>query len=170
MWIGGIRLNVRTKDQPDAGTDGLLQAVILRDNREIVALNLDYPSEDDHERGASRNYDYTGPTKLQRRNDETPPLPPGIGRDPMPYPGYGIEFSSGMRSHLKIELRTDGEDMWIKDSVDLYVRQIRQVATSLDTLDWIEDSYWTYVASWPRDVSLSRDGSEGVSTWKLTLP
>lgn len=169
MWIGGIRLNVRTTDQQDAGTDDLLQAIILRDGREIVALNLDYPAEDDHERGASRNYDYTGPTKLQRRNDGTPPLPSGIGQDPMPYPGYGIEFSSGMRSHMKIELRIQGEDMWIKDSVDLYVRQIRQVATSFDTLAWIEDLYWTYVASWTQDVSLSRDGREGVSAWRLDL-
>ena len=29
-------------------------------------LNLDYPSEDDLERGAIRNYDYIGPTRLPR--------------------------------------------------------------------------------------------------------
>ncbi|MCC3574317.1 MAG: hypothetical protein JGK30_20805 [Microcoleus sp. PH2017_40_RAT_O_B] len=169
MWIGSIRLIVETKDAPFAGTDSLVQAIILRDGTELRVLNLDYPTENDLERGAIRNYDYIGPTKLPRRNDKTPELPPGIGQIPMPYPGYSFEFSNGLNGHLKIQLKIRGDDMWIKDNVDLYVRFIRERATSFDTLAWLEDSDWTYIASWTQDVSMSTDSSEGVTTWNLNL-
>jgi hypothetical protein len=169
MWIGSIRLVVATKDAPYAGTDSLVQATILRDGSELRVLNLDYPTENDLERGAIRNYDYMGPTKLPRRNDQTPELPPGIGQIPMPYPGYGLEFSNGMGNHLKIRLRIRGDDMWIKDNVDLYVRFIRQRATSFDTLAWLEDPDWSYVATWSQDVAMSTDSSEGATTWTLNL-
>lgn len=130
MWIGSIRLIVETKDEPYAGTDSLVRATILRNGNELRVLRLDYPTEDDLERGAIRNYDYMGPTKLPRRNDKTHELPDGIGQIPMPYPGYGFEFSDGLSGHLKIRLRIHGDDMWIKDNVDLYVRFIRNKATS----------------------------------------
>lgn len=169
MWIGSIRLVVQTKDAQYAGTDSLIRASFRRDGEELALLNLDYPTLDDHERGAIRNYDYIGPTKLPRRNDKTPELPSGIGQNPMPYPGYGFEFSSGMNGHLQIRLRIHGDDLWIKDRVDLYVRQIRQRATSFDTVAWQEDDFWTYVASWGQDVGMSTDSGEGTTTWTLIL-
>jgi hypothetical protein len=169
MWIGSIRLVVITKDAPAAGTDSLVQASVQRDGNQLGLLNLDYPTEDDLERGAIRNYDYMGPTKLARRNDRTPELPPGIGQSPMPYPGYGYEFSSGLNGHLVIGLRIRNDDMWIKDNVDLYIREIRNRATSFDTLAWIEDDHWTYIASWTQDVAMSTDSSEGPAAWNLRL-
>jgi hypothetical protein len=169
MWIGSIRLTIATKNTNNAGTDSLVQATVLRNGSELRVLNLDYPAEDDLERGAIRNYDYIGPTKLPRRNDQTPELPPGVGQIPSPYPGYGFEFSSGMSGHLKLKLRIKGDDMWIKDNVDLYVRQIRLRATSFDTLAWIEDPDWSYIASWTQDVAMSTDGGEGATTWTLNL-
>lgn len=169
MWIGSIRLIVETKDAPDAGTDNLVQATILRNGSELRVLNLDYPTEDDLERGAIRNYDYMGPTKLPRRNDKTPELPSGIGQIPMPYPGYGFEFSDGLGGHLRIRLRIRGDDMWIKDNVDLYVKLIRERSWGIDSVAWEEDPYWTYIASWTKDVPMSTDSSEGYTTWTLNL-
>jgi hypothetical protein len=169
MWIGGIRLIVHTKDAPFAGTDSLVQATVVRDGTGLRVLRLDYPTENDLEPGAIRAYDYSGPTKLPRRNDKTPPLPDGIGQIPMPYPGYGFEFSSGLNGHLTLRLRIRGDDMWIKDNVDLYVRHIRQRATSFDTLAWIEDQDWSYVATWGRDVPMSTDSREGFTTLNLKL-
>lgn len=169
MWIGAIRLVVQTKNAPFAGTDSLVQASVLRDGAVLRVLNLDYPTEDDLEPGAIRAYDYSGPTKLPRRNDQTPELPPGIGRNPMPYPGYGFEFSNGLGGHLRLRLEIRGDDMWIKDNVDLYVVYIRQRATSFDTVDWIEDPNWSYVASWTQDVAMSTDSGEGTSSWTLAL-
>ena len=88
----------------------------------------------------------------------------------MPYPGYGFEFSSGLNGHLRIRLRIRGDDMWIKDNVDLYVRVIRRVATSFDTLDWQEDSNWTYIASWTQDVAMSHGFARSTTIWTLNLP
>jgi hypothetical protein len=169
MWIGSIRLRVRTKDVLDAGTDNLVSATIVRDGVEIKKLLLDYPSENDLERGAIRNYDYIGPTKLQRNNDKTPELPPDIGQIPMPYPSYGLEFSNGLEGHLTLRLRIGGDDMWIKDSVELYIREIRLKATSSDTLEWQEDTGWTFIGTWSKDVAMSTDSSEGFSTLHLNL-
>jgi len=169
MWVGSIRFVVETKDKPFAGTDSLVQAEVLRDNVLLRAFSLDYVSENDLERGAIRSYEYIGPTKVPRKNDQTPELPPGQGVFPMPYPGYGFEFSHGLSNHLKITLKINGDDMWIKDQVDLYVRLIRRVATSFDTEEWEEDANWTYIASWTKDVAMSTDSSEGHTTWTLTL-
>ncbi len=169
MWIGAIRLTVQTKDVRYAGTDSLVQASVIRNGAELRVLNLDYPAENDLERGAIRNYDYSGATKLPRRNDKTPPLPDGVGQNPMPYPGYGFEFSNGLNGHLTLRLRIKGDDMWIKDNVDLYIRLIRQKATSFDTLAWIEDTDWTYIASWSKDTKMSTDSDEGYTTLNLNL-
>ncbi len=169
MWIGAIRLRVKTKDAQNAGTDSLVQAAVLRDGNQLRLLNLDYPTEDDLERGAVRNYDYIGPTKLPRNNDQTPELPPGIGQNPMPYPDYGLEYSNGMNGHLKIRLKINGDDMWIKDSVELFVRRIRLQATSFDTLAWQEDANWSHVGTWGQDVAMSTDSGEGTTTWTLNL-
>ncbi len=169
MWIGSIRLIVHTKNAANAGTDNVVLAHVIRDSVTLVSLRLDYPNENDLERNAIRNYDYMGPTRLPRRNDQTPELPSGVGQSPMPYPGYGLEFSNGLPKHLKLQLEILGDDMWIKDNVDLYVRQIRQKATSFDTLAWVEDNEWTYVATWAQDFALSTDSSEGVSKLNLNL-
>lgn len=166
MWIGAIRLAVETKDSSYAGTDSLVTTAVLRDGDEIVRLRVDYAEENDLERGAVRNYDYLG---LPRRNDQTPELPDGIGQNPMPYPDYGLEFSSGLENHLVLRLEIHNDDMWIKDNVRLYVKQIRQKATSFDTVGWKEDSNWDYVGSWNRDVAMSTDWEEGARAWRLRL-
>jgi hypothetical protein len=166
MWIGSIKLGVRTKDAPDAGTDDLIVARILRDGTDVVGLRLDYSGEDDLERGATRNYVYP---VLPRRNHRTPQLPPGIGQNPMPYPSEGIEFSDGLRGHLKVILITSGVDMWVKDNVDFYVKEIRQVATSFDTLAWVKDVDWSYLGTWSQDVALSWDPTEGIPVWTMSL-
>lgn len=169
MWIGAIRLVIETADTEFAGSDSLVQVSVKRDDNTLCVLNLDYPTEDDLEQGALRNYDYIGPTKLPRSNDATPQLPAGIGRIPMPYPGYGLEFSNGLSGHLKLQLRIRDVDMWIKDNVDLYVRFIDERMTNFGTLTWIEDDFWTYIASWTQDVAMSTDSSEGETTWTLAL-
>lgn len=167
MWVGSIRLRVRTKDAPNAGTDNLVRATVVRDGRELVSLLLDYVDEDDLERGALRDYNYI--SSLPRINDATPQLPDGIGQDPMPYPSYGIEFSHGLHGHLRLRLNIGGDDMWIKDNVDLDVREIQVRNTSFDTVAWQEDSTWTYLGTWSQDVTLSTDFFEGFSTWDLAL-
>jgi hypothetical protein len=166
MWIGAIRLRVRTKDTPNAGTDDQVEVRLMRDFDVIRTFNLNYPSENDLEQGAVRNYDYTG---LARDNHKTPALPPGVAQNPMPYPSYGIEFSDGVRGHLRLQLRIRGDDQWIKDNIKLYIREIRQISTSFDTLEWREDASWTYLDDWRDDLAMSTDFTEGYSTYVLFL-
>jgi hypothetical protein len=169
MWIGAIRLTVETGNTSNAGTDNLVQAAVLRDGTELRLLNLGYPAENGVERSAVRNYDSIGPTRLPRRNDQTPELPPGVGMTPMPYPLYGFEFSNGLPGHLTIRLRIRGAAAWMKDRVDLFIRELRLRPDSFDTLAWREDSAWTHVAHWRRDVAMNTDSDEGVTTWTLNV-
>ena len=166
MWVGSIRVGVRTADQSAAGTDSLVQAEVLRDGLQISTLNLDYATEDDLERGAFRDYFYAN---LHRHNDQTTLLPPGVGENPMPYPDFGYEFSHGLTGHLSLRLHIHGDDMWVKDNIDLAVKHVRRVATSFDTEAWQQDSSWANVGNWGQDVALSTDSREGVTTWTLGL-
>ncbi|MGL5859024.1 MAG: hypothetical protein ACRC35_11600 [Angustibacter sp.] len=166
MWIGSIRVGVWTADRDHAGTDHVVQAEVLRGGTHISTLKLDYATEDDLERGSFRDYFYL---TLAWDNDMTPPLPDGVGQIPMPYPDFGYEFSSGLVGQLKLRLRIKGDDMWIKDLVDLSIKQVRQVATSFDTVAWQQDATWTIVGSWGQDVAMSTDHDEGVTTWTLVL-
>jgi hypothetical protein len=166
MWVGSIRVGVWTADVDNAGTDSLVQVEVLRDGVWIKTLNLDYSNEDDLERDAFRDYFYLN---LPWVNDLTPALPSGVGQSPMPYPSFGFEFSNGLYGHLRLRLHIRGDDMWVKDKVDLSVRQVRLVSTSFDTLAWQQDSSWSVVGVWGQDVAMSTDGDEGVETWTLIL-
>jgi hypothetical protein len=166
MWVGAIKLKVATKDADFAGTDDLIQAVVVRDGSDIAVLNLDLSGVDDNERGDVRSYNFF---PLARRNDQTPELPPGIGQNPMPYPDDGLEYSNGLAGHMKIRLRTDGDDMWIKDKVTLSIKQNRQVKTSFDTLAWVRDANWTEIVKWGQDVAISEDSGEGVTSWTMAV-
>ncbi len=166
MWIGKIGFQVATKDADFAGTDSLLTVEVLRNGSFIFAGKLDYADINDHERGDSRFYGYSF---KQLYFDRTTPLPDGVGQDPMPYPDIGMEFSDGLQGHLKCRLHIHNDDMWIKDEVDIYVKVIRQVATSFDTLAWKEDSGWTSLGAWTQDVRMSTDNSEGPATWMLNV-
>ncbi|WP_143231447.1 hypothetical protein [Agromyces cerinus] len=143
-----------------------MTADVLRNGVQLVRLRLDYEYEDDLEPGAFRSYTYS---QLPRRNDQTPELPDGIGRIPMPYPDYGLEFSGGLTGHMKLRLHIHGDDLWIKDNVSMDILEVRQVATSFDSIAWRQDSTWSYVGDWTQDVSISQDPSEGPSVWVLAL-
>ena len=166
MWVGSIRVGVWTADQPDAGTDSLVQVEVLRDSAWISTLNLDYAAEDDLERGAFRDYFYSN---LPRRNDQTPPLPDGVGQNPMPYPDFGFEFSHGLFGHLRLRLHIRNDDMWVKDKVELSIRQVRQVGDQFRHPRLAAGHVVVVVGVWGQDVAMSTDGSEGLETWTLLL-
>ena len=164
VWVSRIGFQVATADTPGAGTDALIMVEIIRDGEHLETGRLDFPHLDDHERGDSRFYGFTIPTL---HLDETRALPPGIGRIPMPYPDTGIEFSNGIHPYLRCRLRTHSDDMWIKDKVEIFIKETHLVATSFDILAWQESPVWTRLGAWTQDVRISRDSSEGVTTWTL---
>jgi hypothetical protein len=164
--MGSIMLDVRTKDADFAGTDSVVTATIVRDGKELYDLTLDYANEDDLERGASRRYWYLD---IPRRNDGTPELPPDIGQIPMPYPDFGVQFSHGLAGHLALRLRVHGDDLWIKDEVDVSIREVSRVATSFDTEAW-QEGPWQDVASFGQDVPISPHfPPEGHPFWNLSF-
>lgn len=163
-WIANIGFRVRTKDAPFAGTDDIVWVELLRDNQLVAKGKLDFADFDDLERDDERFYGYTIPG-LHR--DETPLLPEGLGRIPMPYPDAGMEFSRGMQGHFKCRLRIEGEDMWIKDQVDIYVKETRLGGGGADYRYWGVEDEWFKLGSWVEDVALSTDDREGEEVWVL---
>jgi hypothetical protein len=143
---------------------------VIRDGNELRLLNLDYPTEDDLERGAIRNYDY-----VWRAHD----APTAKRQDPGAAARDWSDSDAVSRLRLRVLQRDEWpsdasaayprDDMWIKDNVDLYIRPIRQRTNNFDTLAWIEDRDWTYIASWTQDVAMSTDSTEGFTTWNLRL-
>jgi hypothetical protein len=163
-WIANIGFRVRTKDAPHAGTDDTVWVELLRDNQLLAKGKLDFENFDDLERGDERFYGYTIPDLYR---DKTPALPDGIGQIPMPYPNAGIEFSRGMQGHFKCRLRIDGDDMWIKDQVDIYVKETRLGGGGGDPRYWGIVDDWFKLGSWTQDVAMSTDDDEGEKTWVL---
>jgi hypothetical protein len=165
MWIGSIRLRIRTEDVPHAGTDSEVRVTIMRDGQDVQTVSLDLPGEDNLERGTTRDYVYT---RLERSNDQTPELPDGLATSPSPYPSYGVEFSDGVFRHLGLRFRIRGSDMWIKDNVDIAVREIEKVPEGFDSWVWRESSAWIHVGTRSADVRMSTDSDEGVRTMVLS--
>jgi hypothetical protein len=161
MWIGEIRLVVVTKNVSHAGTDSLVNAVLLRDDNPLVTLRLDRRRVDDLERGSTNDFRFLN---LPRLNDHTPELPPSVLQFPMPYPPSGIEFSNGLPGHLKFRLTIGGDDMWIKDRVDLFINQFQFTS---EAQDWVLDQGWSAIGSWGQDVKMSTDFWEGSDKWIL---
>lgn len=166
MWIGAIGFQVKTKNAKFAGTDSLVTVEILRDNKHLFTGKLDFAFIDDLEPGDNRFYGYTFKELFF---DKTPPLPDGVGQSPAPYPSTGMEFSSGLKNHLKCRLRIHNDDMWTKDQVDIFVKQIQKVADGFDLWQWKIDANWTHLGAWTKDVNLSTDSSEGVTTLTLNF-
>lgn len=166
MWMNSVKLRVATKDAPDAGTDSLVLAEIFRDGQLTNSLRLDYPDENDLDAGAFRNYYYSN---LTRSNDQTKELRDGVVQSPMPYPESGIEFSDGLPGHFGLRLHIRGDDMWIKDSFEFFYREYRDVPDSFDTSVWREDTQWTDLGYWGKDIAMSTDSDEGFTYLNLNM-
>ena len=164
-WISEIMFRVVTEDSVDAGTDSLLTVEIFRGGDHLVTGRLDFRHLDDYERDDDRFYNFVIPDRHLHR---TPPLPDGIGRIPSPYPETGMEFSDGLAGHLRCRLRIHNDDMWIKDNVEIWVKEVR-LRWSGDSAAWHEDERHRRLGSWGQDVAMSTDGDEGPHTWTLVF-
>jgi hypothetical protein len=120
---------------------------------------LDYPHENDLERGAFQSYTYSHlplspdplsadstPLLLPWETDELSPDHPG--QSPPPRPDYGIEFSDGLFGHLNMSIRIHGSNLWIPEYIDVTGRAIRLQETSLDRFEWREDFDWFNLGAW----------------------
>lgn len=155
MWIGSIRLDVRTEHEPGAGTDDMVVATLLRDGEEIAELKLDRPGKPDLDRGTARPYVYAH-LDLNGVHDAYP--------TPV-QPKYGVEFPDGLKGHLALRLSHSSGDLWVMDELILFVKELDKESGG----PWFEHDKWTFVKSFSRDVALSAHPLEGSLTWLLEV-
>ena len=163
-WVSEIAWDIRTSTIPWAGTDTRLTVEILRDNALVIALAVEPGNTSRLDRGESAFYWWTfHGANYAPSDDEYATTTGGAG---MP---HGVEFPKGIGGHLECRLRAWGDDMWIKDNIDGYVRYAKErgVPGTIDSTIWVDDINWTPVGSFGVDATLSTDSSEGFRTWTL---
>lgn len=162
-WISEIGWDIKTLNTPVAGTDTRVSVEILRDDVQVISLLIEPGNTTRLDRGDSRFYWWRFRGANFAPSDE-----PGHTAGEQAFP-HGVEFPRDIRNHLKCRLRAWGDDMWIKDNVDAYVRYARLVAVpgTIDSFVWVDDLNWTFVGSFAQDVALSTDPAEGFRTWTL---
>jgi hypothetical protein len=156
MWIGALCLRVTTKAQPHSGTDYVVTAEMLRDGEVVQRFKLDYGAMDDMEPGATMDYCFAGAEGLPRKHDRTPRFK--RGHREVEAPGHGIEFSKGLNGHLAFRFKVQGPDVWLKDVIQLFIRELHPVRSE-SGVQWVEDKAWNHVATWGRDVPVGAEGS-----------
>lgn len=151
-WISEIMFRVQTADAPNAGTNHPLTVDIYRDGEYLFTGELNFGHINDHERGDSRYYNFI--------------LPEGyLFPDESEYtrPTAGIEFSDGIAGNLTCRLQIHGDDKWIKDQVDIYVKEVRPRGP----IGWVDDDSHRLLGNWTQDVTLSTYSDEGYEAWDL---
>lgn len=161
-YVHQIGWQIKTSNIRDAGTDSRVTVTILRDGARIIALNLEPGNTTRLDQGESAFYFW----RFQGTVFEPGDLVEWIAG--MPYPD-GVEFADDVQGHLTCDLRIHGDDMWVKDQIDAYVRYINyhHIPGTIDAFEWVPDLNWTFVATFPRDIALSTDKKEGVTILHL---
>jgi hypothetical protein len=163
-WISEIGWDIKTLNVDPAGTDTPVVVDILRDDIPLITLAIEPGNTSRLDRGDSRFYwwRFQG-TNFVPSDDGTGTSSAG---EELP---HGVEFPQDIGGHLKCRLRALGEDMWIKDNVDAYVRYARlvHVPGTIDSSVWVDDLNWTFVGSFTQDAPISTDTGEGYPSWTL---
>ncbi|MFN8372737.1 MAG: hypothetical protein U0694_07650 [Anaerolineae bacterium] len=160
MWVGSIRVRVRTKAASTASTDSPVIAAIMRDTIALYAFFLN----PEFRTFARPNLEISSGTdrdffqySLPKSSDSPVPDEPG-GQPP-----YGLEFGSGLAEHCTLKLRIFGNDLWITDEVELLIRELHPVhlPETSKAFTWVEETNWKSVGLWSKDIRISSDTSEG---------
>lgn len=163
-WISEIGWDVKTSRSQFSGTNTAISVEILRDNLQVIVLLVEPGNTPRLDRGTSQFFWW----KFQGANFA--PNPSGIGHTTggEGFP-HGVEFPQDIHGHLRCRLRAGGDDMWIKDNIDAYVRYARLISVpgTIDSRVWVDDLNWTAVGSFTQDVAISTDPHEGTPTWTL---
>lgn len=163
-WLSEIGWDIKTSIAQFSGTNTPISVEIMRDNTLVIALLIEPGNTPRLDRGTSAFYWW----RFQGANFA--PNPSGIGHSigGQGFP-HGVEFPQDIKGHLKCRLRAWGDDMWIKDNIDGYVRYARLVGVpgTIDSTIWVDDLNWTSVGRFTQDVAVSTDPSEGHRTWTL---
>lgn len=161
-YISQIGWQIKTHSDRYSGTNSRVTVEILRDDRLIIALNIEPGNTGRLSRGESIFYYWTFAGAYFMPGD----IMTWIGG--LPYPD-GVEFPNDIKGHLKCRFRIHGDDLWKKDEIIGYVKYTRyyHISGTTDDFEWNPDLNWTNVGVFGRDGILSTDSDEGYTTWTL---
>jgi hypothetical protein len=163
-WISEIGWDIKTSSAQFSETDTPVSVEILRDDIQVIALFIEPGNTPRLNRGASEFYwwRFQGANFAPNSSD----IGHSTGGEGFP---HGVEFPQDIQGHLKCRLRAWGNDKWIKDNIEGFVRYARLVGVpgTIDSTVWVDDLNWTAVGNFTQDVVISTDTGEGTPTWTL---
>jgi hypothetical protein len=164
VWVSRFGWSVLTGPQPPDGTDSRVAVTILRRDTPVITLNVEPGFTPRLSQGASEFFSWTWRgTNID--DGDVVGWPAGL-----PFPD-AIEFRPNLPGRLKFRFEIFGNDLWVKDNIDCYVRftHPEHVPGTIDQQRWVEDSAWTSVGTFPRDVNMSTDTVPGSVFKRLEL-
>jgi hypothetical protein len=151
-WLGGLKWDIRTSNDPGAGTDQALTCTILRDDKPITSFSLEPGDTERLDRGGhdvlfgqvkGAWFDpNAGDVNLARVQDE-----------------HGVEFPNGIPGHMKLRLQVAGDDEWIKESVTVFgqIGELWRDAEGGVSEDFADGNPWTNLGTYSMKRWLSTD-------------
>ena len=154
-----IAWDIQTSHEQFAGTDTKLVCEILRDDAKVFTIILEPGNTTRLNRGVMNAlaYHFTKPYLV---TPTEPSLSQGV---------VGVEFPNGFVGHLKMRLRNTGDDLWIKETIDVYgqVGELYRDEEGGALLVLNDRDEWVDLGSFTKRQNLSTDPTEGFAT--LTL-
>jgi hypothetical protein len=154
-----IAWDIKTSGEQFGGTDNRITCEILRDDVKIFTVILEPGNTTRLDRGLvdALTYQFTRPFLAFPTNES---LSQGV---------IGIEFPSGFAGHLKMRLRNTGDDLWIKENINVYGRigELYRDDEGGALLVFKDGNQWADLGSFTKRKVLSTDPNEGTTT--LTL-
>jgi hypothetical protein len=165
VWVSRFGWNIETGDQPPDGTDSRVAVTILRHDVPQITLNVEPGASPRLNVGTSEFHSWRWAGTTLDQDDDIVTWPAG-----RPFPD-AIEFRSPLQGHLTFRFEIFGNDVWVKDTIDTYVRYTKpeHVPGTLDSDRWVEDAFWTHTGTFARDVSMRTDTVADRVFTRLTL-
>ena len=170
FWLAEVGVGIKTKESPNAGTDDPVDISILRDGAQFGGV-LSIVRDNKLEPG---NYEFytrrlPGPYRDRGRYG---PFRRTISRiaDRLwlilrRIPGFGVEYANGLEGHFECQLSIAGNDTWVKEQVDLYVKEAKLNHFGI----WVVNPEWIYLGSCTQDVSFSTNPEDGFQSVRFKL-
>lgn len=161
-YVSEIAWDIETAEEAWAGTDSPLSVEIIRDGDVIIALNVEPGGTNRLDRGDSEFHWW----EFQGAHFAPGDYTTWVSGLPAP---EAVEFPDGIDGSLRCRFRIHGDDMWIKDNIEAYVRYTtpKGIEGTIDSMKWVDDINWTHVGTFSVDGRISTDSSEGFTTWTL---
>ena len=153
MWIGALLFEMRRRSSRSQPIDppplaaGHVTVRVLREQSAVPGLVLRFPAESDFDADTARAHAFyfDRPFADRRR-----PLSAATAGQPP----AGLEMTSGISGHLRLDIELDGPTTWPIDQLRVLIREYRRTLQPSDVLGWELDPDWHHIGTFPvRDLS-----------------